>query len=515
MTDLLAPPPRERRSGALFGVVTGFLLGALVAALAVPDHGTITVRRTTGEVSAAAPTAPGDTTVADTSDGVAAYPDSAPAAGGAAAPADGEMPPGRATARPGGAATASGAGAPATGPMGGATARGVTENRIVLGVAYPDLGALRALGPKYDNGDVPAQWRALVASWRKDGRLPVAGRDIELRFASYQVTDLVDQRRACAALVNDHKVFAVVGVAYFSVGAECVAREYRTPLLTSDGPLDSAFARSAPFLFSLGMSESRLWRNFVRWADAKGKLRGRKVGVYYLNDPTEREIVQQIVKPELAKLGHKLAAEVTTDQSLGGPQDAVAVQRFRSAGVDVAVLLTSKAGFMQQATAQGYEPEYLDNDHAFGTSDTAASTYPPQQFDGALGFSGRRVGESAAGRPLSKEQEACLAAYERESGDRVERPKGSDETAEFSYVLMGCDLGTVLLGGLRAAGAALTPDSFVKGIETLTRVPLLRYATASYGPGKHHGSDFAQTVQWRASCRCWVSVSGFEPLAVP
>src|SRR5207253_6791872 len=143
-----------------------------------------------------------------------------------------------------------------------------------------DLGGLRALGPEYDNGDVPKQWNALREGWKRQGLIPINGRDVRLVFEKYNVTDLQDQHRACIALINDDKAFAVVGVAYFAVGADCVAREFHTPLLTSDGVPDSAMTRGAPYLFSLGMSEGRLLRNLVHWADARGALKGKKIGVY-------------------------------------------------------------------------------------------------------------------------------------------------------------------------------------------------------------------------------------------
>ena len=281
MSEMLTPPSRERRPGTAFGIVVGFLLGALVAALAIPDHGTTTVRQAGGDVTAGADGAtsvPGASGEALDAGGVAATPSDgdtqvAGDGGGGAAAAGPPAAGGSAQAAAAGdGAAAAGGGAVAPAPT---TGRGLSADRIVVGVAVPDISALRALGPEYDNGDVRAQYRALIEGYRKEGRLPVGGRDIELRFADYNVVVQAEQRAACAKLVNDDKVFLVLGAAYYAIGAECVAREYRTPMLTSDAPLDSAFARGAPFLFSLGMSESRMWRNFVHWADARGLLRGK------------------------------------------------------------------------------------------------------------------------------------------------------------------------------------------------------------------------------------------------
>ena len=514
MTIETTPPPARRGSGALFGLVVGFLLGALVAALVVPKHNTTTTEAAAGDRNAG-----GGSSSAGGATGGGASSDAASAGlpGGDASASGGGGSTGGAASSSGGGGTG---GASAAGTSGGATAggavRGVTPDHIVLGVAYPDLTALRALGPEYDNGDVPKQWNALIDGWRRQKLLPVAGRDITLKFQSFNVTDLQDQNRACRALINDDKVFAVIGVAYFQVGSDCVAREFRTPLISADGPTESVFARAAPFLFSLGMSENRMHRNLVHWADQRGVLKGHKLGVYYLDDAPSHEIVEQALEPELAKLGYKVAAKVATDQSLGGPQDAVAVQRFRQAGVDVALLLTSKAGFQQQAQAQAYKPTYIESDHDFGTSDVTTSTYPASQWTNTYGMTGRRIGESAAGEKLNADQEACVQNYERFSGAKVARPgRTGHESAEFSYILTDCDEGKILLTGLKAAGSALSPASLVAGIETMRNVPMLRYAAATFTHDKHHGGESQRTVVWRANCTCWVAEGGFGPLWVP
>ena len=206
---------------------------------------------------------------------------------------------------------------------------------------------------------------------------------------------------------------------------------------------------------------------------------------------------------------------MSTTQSLGGPQDAVAVQQFRSKGVDLAILFTSKMGFLQQAQAQGYKPTFIDSDEEFGTSDTATSTYPAAEWAGTFGMVGRRVGEPAAGQPLSPQQEACVANYERYSGQKVARPGHSGhESAEYAYIESDCDEATVLITALRTAGSTLTPQSFVAGAETMKGVPMLRYPSVTYGPGKHDGVDSQRTVQWRQSCTCWVAMGQFGPLWV-
>jgi hypothetical protein len=513
----------NKSSGTLFGLVVGFVAGALVAALVMPArHRTLTA---TGPVVAGAAGSSSGSPSGSSSPSSG----SSPLAGGgtgspsAAAPGGtgggGSQASASAGSSSAGGSSSGGGSSPSPTAAGGTPAggnvRGLSATAITIGIAYPDISALRALGKEYDNGDVPKQWMAILDQWKRQGLVPVNGRDVVLKFEKYQVTDLQDQNRACAALIDDDRSFAVVGVEYFEVGADCVARQYRTPLVTADGPLDSVFARGAPFLISIGTSEGRLLRNLVHWADARGMLKGRKVGIYYFNNNIGHERVQ-VLSGELAKVGQRVKVAISTDQLLGGPQDAVAVQKFRALGVDLAILETSKAGFLQAAQAQGYRPTFIESDADFGTSDTATSTYPADEFDGTFAMTGRKVGDAAAGTPITAAQEACVANYERYSGQKVLRPgRAGHLAAVYAYILADCDEATVLMTGLRQGGANLTPASFIAGIETMRSVDLLRYPAVTYTPTKHAGVDSQRTLQWHKSCTCWVAMSPWAPLFVP
>jgi hypothetical protein len=254
---------------------------------------------------------------------------------------------------------------------------------VRIGVAAIDLGALRALGPSFDIGDRRKQFHALLEGWRRSKAVPVHGRQVEFVFRDYGVLSEPDKRAACIALVEDEKVFAVVADASFGSGVDCVANEKRTPLLMSESRSDEIFQRNAPWLFTLQMSQSRLLRNWIHWAHHRGALRGKTIGLYYFDDAPTHDLVNRTIRAELRRLGYRIAAEATTNSELGGPQDALAVQRFRSEGVDLAMLLRSKAGFMQQAEAQNYRPTYIESDLGFGTSDTTTSTYPAEHFNNA------------------------------------------------------------------------------------------------------------------------------------
>lgn len=492
--------PRNLLQGLTIGVLTGVLVMALIVPLTQ------------------------DTVVLDDSSQRAGMPRSAGAEGGSIEPSAGSertaddqgaqpevgSPVGRARAGGGTGSDDTRAESATSVASSSDSSRDVGNDRIKIGIAVLDVGALRNLGPAYDSGEPRKQWRALVDGWRRNGLLPVHGRDIELVFHEYSPLNDAEQRSACVALVQDAKVFAVVGIIRFQLGSECVAREFRTPLLTSDGPNEQVLQRSHPFLFSLGMSESKLVRNWMHWAHHNDHLLDKTIGLYYENEPTQTHIAQQVLEPELQRLGYSVAVEATTDSATGGPQDAVAVQRFRSEMVDLAVLLTSKQGFMQQAEAQRYEPTYIESAYVLGTSDTATANYPPEQFDGTFGMEERRAGEAAAGMSPPPRTQECIDNYERYTGEEVPVPGPDDQdNAEYGFILLSCDLGEVLIDALHDAGRELTSRSFISGVESIRQQPLRRYGSVTFLPDRHHGSDRVRTVRWDAGCECWKAASDF------
>jgi len=491
-------------AGGAAPAVGGSLPGAVAVA---PGTGAVGNPAAPGVPSSAASRRAGSTGVAAAGPGGRVSASSKPGA----APARTAAGQSTAGGRPAGAS----ASAPVTATGGGGAVRGVTADSVTIGVAYPDLSALRSLGPEYDNGNVPAQWEALLADLKQRGVFPLAGRTVKFVYRSYQVLDANDQNAACRGLIEDDKVFAVIGVAYFKVGSACVSQQFQTPLLTADGPSDAEMRAGAPYLYSLSASDSKVLRNSVRWADARGLLRGKRIGVYYLSDAASTSEAQQNVIGELKRIGYDVVAQDSTSQSLGGPQDAIAVQKFQQARVDLAILLTSKAGFLQQARALGYKPTYIESDHDFGTSDVATSNYPADQWDGTFAMTGRTAGEAQAGAPLRPDAEACVRNYEARTNSTVGRPgPQGHQSAVFSYVLLSCDFGKVLVNALRTAGSNLTPASMVTGIRSIRGLVLAQYSPVDF-TSSPDGATAQRTLRWSKDCTCWRAVGDFGPFYVP
>jgi hypothetical protein len=507
-----------RRSSPLFVLAVGFLLGVLVAVAVVPDRAATTTQ-TAGDAAGGAQgeSATGDNTVATGTEaggaGDAAGVGTAGGASGSGSTASRAASGGTTT---GGRSATTIPGVPGLEP---AAQRGVTAQKIHLGIGLPDISVIAALGPGYDQGDIRAHVESVLAAWRRDKKVPVAGRDIEVSYRTYNILSQDEQRAACVGFGQDDKVFAVVAIHDFGIGAsECVSCEYRMPLVTADGPFDVSYRRGWPYLFTMAMSSSRVLRNFIAWGDQTGRFKGKRIGVYYPNDPLYAPDVQAFVIKRLRALGYQVVSEVTTDlqgAQTGGPNDSVAVQRFRTARVDTAILLVSpvaKTNFFNQAQLQGYRPMYLENDLAFSTTTTATKTYPPDYFDGMVGVTGQRFGESPAGIPPTPEAKECLAEFKAATGKTVDRDA---REAEYIAGNQACDELRVLMSALQWAGRNLTPARLVAGLETLKRAEMGIHGDVTFSSNKHDGVSAYRELLWKKGCKCWVAQGAFKPLAGP
>jgi ABC-type branched-subunit amino acid transport system substrate-binding protein len=398
---------------------------------------------------------------------------------------------------------------PTTGPT---PTKGPQLPPLLIGVPVPDLSVVRNLGPSYDLGPVEQQFQAAAAAYHRRHQLPAGGRDIKFVFATYNILDDSDQRRACTQLVDDDHVFAVVSIFLFPSGAQCTGGEKHVPTISGDPYSQVQLSAAAPYLFSVSAELGRALRHSVDWMIGNGLVKGHRIGLYYNSVPdTSAQLVRDNFIATLKARGYQLAAEVTTrDGSTGGPTDAVAVQRFQSAHVDVAVLLVSplaKSNFLSTAQQQGYKPTEVTNDFAIDTSTAAASPYPAGAFDGAWGMTSFRSGEIEAGI-MAPRAASCLADYKAATG----RPRPDPHTGELASVLSVCDAMDVLVAGMAKAPTPMTQKTLITGLQGVGPLSLAGSSRLEYAPGKYDGLDQVRTIRWHADCTCWKAVGPFQEL---
>ncbi|MCE9622634.1 MAG: hypothetical protein K8R99_09845 [Actinomycetia bacterium] len=380
---------------------------------------------------------------------------------------------------------------------------------IKIGYAFPDLAAFAVLNKSFAIGDPQLQAEAVIDSWRRDGLLP-EGIDIELVAAPYNIVEPAAKLGVCTSLAQDEQVFAVVAGISFTEGAECLATRYQTPIIDTDGAEPTVYSRGAPWFFTLRPDHVRQFVNYGYWAIDSGELDGKRVGMYF-----ETKIIEGVeaMRALFEEQGVNLVSVTETSGiGIGGAEDPLSIERFIADDVEVALPLvggSSAANMYGFAKGQDYRPVWLDMDYSEHTTDVAAKTNPPEQYDGTLAMTVTRVGERASGIQ-NPGAEACLANYERYAAVEIERE--GIETGEYSSILRTCDLFAVLLAGLTGAADDLTKENFVTALENAGTIELVGSGNGSFDAFDHSFIDEYRTVQWDADCPCWKAISDFAPM---
>ena len=507
------------RHGSLFILVMGFLLGVLVTDLAItPSRREAPARTSVGATAGTSGGSGGGTIVAGaaTTDDTAA---GAPAGTAAGTAAPGGTAAGSAAAQStpaGGAQAASTAAGPAASGNSGASARGVTATSVKIGIAMPDTSVYKALNANFDSGDLQQKVLAVVDRWKRENKVPIAGRNVELVFKTVNPLDSNAQQSSCTDFIQTDQVFAVVAVGEYGVGVDCVAKTFKTPIISDQSAnyvTDQDMQSELPYRFQAAMTSDRLDRNWIQWANSRGLLAGKKIGLYYARGGSNPDQPGQVIINELKKVGITPAVVQATDSALGGPDDQLAVQKFQAAGVNLAILPMSsitQSNFQRYAQAQGYKPAYIENDLVYNSDDFVASTMIQEQIDGTFALTARHEGEFGA-HQLDPVAESCAENYERYSNTKLDRSK---QTGFWVYTALACDQMSMLLTGLQAAGGDLTPQRFIAGLEAMNNVPMARFGNVTFSPTKHDGESSVRTIQYHSSCACYQTVGdpAFGPL---
>ncbi|MEQ1873710.1 MAG: ABC transporter substrate-binding protein [Ilumatobacteraceae bacterium] len=384
---------------------------------------------------------------------------------------------------------------------------------LKIGYAYQDVSAFTILSDKFSLGDIELQAQSVLEGWRRDGLLP-AGIDIELVFAKFNTLNPDDMLGACTKFAQDDEIFAAIASRDFPVGSTCLAERFGIPIITSMGLSTSDYERGAPWLFSVQPTQSQAILSFVEWANERGALEGKRVGIYW---DTRSEEAADDLKAALAELGVEVVSDLPSDgEGIGSPQDAILVPRFIEDGVDFPILMvgtSSMTAFLDGANTQGYSPDLLWFEWASHLNDVSTDALPQDLIDGVQAMTFSRVGELAAGIEPSAAAATCIENYESYAGEDVDL--SVPVTAATGQLLFTCDLMAILLEGLRNAGGAdITPESFAASLEMITDLEMAWWGNVSYSADDHAGVDQVRTITWTTECGCWTAEGEFATISL-
>lgn len=407
-----------------------------------------------------------------------------------------------------------GTGISPTGEALGSSDVGVSPQDVKVAVFVPNLGGFSGAGFAVNLGDSKGAFDAFFGEVNRTGG--INGRRVVPSYIDFDPLNDSTMRAACLRATEDQKVFATFNInGFYGPGILCVAEEHRTPFVQAyySDP-DEWYRRSNGMYITAFPSKSRALRNLVHELDARGALRGKTIGVVDTDHPFDKSASETALLPTLARLGYTVAhrSTLSSDTATSQAQIPLEVQRMQSAGVDTvffAGYFVYATTWVQQASNRLYFPQYLQSDFANGTSD-AATEQMPSSYDGAIGVTSTRVGESRLGRPRTPEELDCLRRWKAAGGAALE-PNEADET-----IMLGvCGSVDTFVRAARSAGANLTRTRLRDGFTGLGQVRFPLLAPFSWVPGKTDGGDQVRLVQWHdrfqgEQCKCWIPVDDFH-----
>jgi hypothetical protein len=400
---------------------------------------------------------------------------------------------------------------PFSGDNGGATSPGVTADAITVAVyvAQPDplqqalVGGAGATASPETNADTAVDFGKLWAAHTE-----TYGRKVD--FVKFKATGGPTDEAAAKAdaikIATDIKPFAVFGgpTQTTAFADELAARKILCLATCSVTFPDSFTSSREPYLwlFTPGSTQSATLSAEFIGKELKGgkaihggdavKNKKRVFGVLHY-DTADGQYAQgfQTFKEQLGKYDVKLATEISFPLDLNRAPELArsAIAQLKSAGVTSVILnadpLMPKY-FTQEATRQGYFPEWVIGPSLFVDYAVFGRTYDQQQWVHAFGVS------FSAARGDQKTQDAYnlyVWQYGRE-------PQSNN------YQILNLDAAT-LMTGAQLAGPILTPATFENG---LFRAPVTGGGptTPTISRGKHGlwpttdwaGIDDATVVWW-------------------
>lgn len=394
-----------------------------------------------------------------------------------------------------------------TGPATRATGKAV-EIGVFTVTNTEAFGA--GFGVEFDVGDPKAQVKAVVDYLNRRGGL--LGRPIVPVFYEFDATSTKpyaeEEQTMCAAWTNDHHVFAAISLMSITKVLPACLNGRGVPLLldTHGGYLGKDFGRW-PLLFSTTMLRAEsTYRTLVRRLHVRGFFTpGAKIGLVRIDDPDARVVANNVIRPELARIGLTLTEEVafprvdkTSDAGASFAAGQSAVLRFQSSGITHVLLQdinnTVAGPFHTAAEGNGYRPRYGV------TSDTDLPAneqlVPPGQLKGVQGVVWNAWHDREMAQHLDRNNPSAKRCADilRSAGQKVD---------SSGIGLIYCDY-LFFIQAATERGGAVNARAFQSGANALGSA--FQSATAfgsQFNPGKHDGISHVRDVVFSEACSCF------------
>ena len=514
--DELRDKVRTKASPAvplLFGIVIGLLIAGLVVPIVAGDTRTTKAGMVRGPLAATRSGADGGTPSE-------ANAESGGVTGGGVAGADTGAGGSEANAGVSGtsvtSAGGSSAGVPGSKRAGAAPLvydQGVTDKSIKVGFLLYDLAGAGQAGFSQTGLD-PRQQRAAFEAYvdevnRAGG---INGRRIDAVYKTFDLLSEDGQRSVCLSMLEDEKVFALVGQFFFRSAYLCATREHHRVVLalgsTATGP--DVYAASAGLLFTAFPEGDRMMGNFATELQGAGMLKGATVGILSDDGFDPGATTTNVLAARIKELGGKVGrhSHLSADLSSASAQIPVQLQQMRSAGVNL-VLLTANpvlsTQFVHEASTQRFAVKYAGSDWAAMSSQPGQANMPAS-FNGTKSFTGLRVYEERAGIPDTPRAIHCRKVYEAYTHQKLNR-----DSVAWGVAMGNCNFVDLFVRAAAKAGNNLNSRALSGALQGLGRVEVAQWGDGSFRPGKFGFFDSIRPQHWDSPCSCTVPDGPFHP----
>jgi len=387
-----------------------------------------------------------------------------------------------------------------TGPgVSAVTVRGTTATTANLGITYLSGGdaLFSSVGFSLATGDVKSFSKALIGIINARGG--VLGRKLVPIFHEVQASDLADPKRAeqeaCAALTEDHEVFAAV-----NAPTDCMV-EAKVPVAPAggQGAFDAQyFNERAPYFYGPPfLNTDSLIPTLLDRLQAKHFLTSAsRIGLFYSDSVVQRRIMDTL-ETALASRGLKVVATFGRDPNNEAGTSGNGVLPFRAANVDRVISFdASIAWFMIAAENQGYRPKY-----ALSTYLNLASVQevvpPKEQLVGSFGVGWQPRNDVNERQQIDLPGSKDCEAAARKSGQP--NPTGSAAIILWTY----CDAIQTFAYGAQHGGG-FSPASIRQGLTAAgAAFPTAINFSPAYGLGRYDGARGVRDIAYNTKCSCF------------
>ena len=385
-----------------------------------------------------------------------------------------------------------------------ASYQGVTETEIAIGVAAIDPVQINEMFG-IDIGIFPVHDLYAALSEDLNQRGGIHGRNVVVHVVSFLPIGSTDSERVCTELIEDKKVFVVIGQ-FLEDNALCITELHGHPYVGHFGENAERQERSNGLFFATEMKQTRQRVGGTTEMIRAGDLDGHRVGIYY-EAPPDKEYADA-VQPLLEEAGIEIVGvyspgSPTTDNVQNQQNTDNVSTRMEADGVDLILNLSNVYGIIQSAQRIGWEVRIAH------TNGQAADRLTIADDQGIEDEYMARTFAVTTNKPTSGEAledpgvQECLAIFEERVPDE---PLDLTNDDIVNGVVNHCRAFALTARILEAAGGSITPETFKASAEGLGTFDLPAMQAASLSPDKHSAGSLVRRYEYFPEVRTYLPV---------